>query len=240
MDTPPGVAGSMLRRIKMMNGRSHRYGRKMITLVLGLLFASGALRVTEAQAGGDWAQHRGFRFGIYASGSGINAEDPPAGGDPDQLFLEEDGGGMGFMVGYTFSRRFSLCLGVSSTRHDSSIENLEAYYATSMIEAHYQLLPRERIRPYLIGGLGGVGLAIDTKGYDSETRGGGMVLGVGMAWNLSEHLLLDTSLRLDIIEWDEVEFTRDLPSGQTVTLEDPVDEEKGGAGRVQCGFTWAF
>lgn len=186
-----------------------------------------------------WGQAEGFRLGAYLNGACIGAEDPVTTADPNDLYIEEDGGGIALLVGYRFSPLFSLNLTISSAMHETTQRDIEAYYGTFMIEGHFHFLPEERVRPYVLAGLGGVGLVVDTEGYESETRGGGMDLGFGMVWNLTDHLLLDTSLRLDIIEWDEVKFTRELPGGEEIKLIDPVEEE-GGAGRFQLGLTWAF
>jgi len=194
---------------------------------------------SPAQSQEDWAQPSGFRFGLYMNGTGIGAENPPANADPDDLYLDEGGGGLSLMLGYSISRRVDVYLNLSSSEHRTTQSHIEAYYTSVIAEAHYQLLPDERVRPYLIGGLGGVGLAVDADELKSETMGGAVGLGVGMLWNLTEHLLLDSSIRIDMIDWNEVKLTRELPSGHEITLANPVDDS-GGAGRLQLGLTWAF
>ncbi len=208
----------------------------------GLLLALEILvaLVSPAAAGENgWAQASGFRLGIYGSGAGIGAEDPGASDGTDDLFVDESGSGMALMVGYTVSRRVSLYLATSFSEHETNRPGLETYYTTVAIEGHFQLMPRERVRPYLMGGLGGVGLTLDAEAYDSKTSGGVATAGLGLLWNITEHLLLDTALRLDFIEWDEIEFSRELANGSEIKLQNPVDED-GGAGRFQLGLTWAF
>ena len=208
-------------------------------LAVGLSIVILAAGACAASAQTFWAQEQGFRFGAYINGSGIGAEDPTSQAGQEDLYLEESGGGMAFLVGYRFNPLFSLNVALSSARHETTLKEIEAYYGTFMIEGHFHFLPEERVRPYVLAGLGGVGLVVDTDGYKSESRGGGMDLGLGMLWNITDHLLFDAALRLDIIEWDEIEFTRELPGGEEIKLTDPLKED-GGAGRFQLGLTWAL
>ncbi len=207
--------------------------------VLGLLSTVLQPQVCGAQSNTFWAQEKGLRLGLGLNGLGIDAKDTPASGTTDQLYLEEEGGGASFSIGYTFSPLFSLCFAVSGARHDTSVEDVEAYYSTAYIEGHFRFMPQSRVRPYLVAGLGGAALTLDHDDYDSQTTGSALGLGLGMLLNLTDHLLLDAALRLDLISWDEIEFTRQLPGGQEIRLVDPLDEE-GGAGRFQLGLTYAF
>jgi hypothetical protein len=222
-----------------MRTNHHGAARAAATLSAGLvLFAAGCLAPVAADET-LWAQDRGFRLGLATYGNGISAVKPPVESGANDLYLEEGGGGMSLMVGYSFSPLFALCATMSGADHETNRDNVDAVYSSFFIEGQFRFLRRERVRPYLIAGLGGAALSVDGGGYDSETNGGGMVFGAGLLWNLTRYLMLDAALRVDAISWDQIDFTRELPGGGKVPVPDPIEKD-GGSGRLQVGLTWEF
>jgi hypothetical protein len=216
-----------------------RAARAAFALTAGMIILTAGSLATPPADGTMWSQDRGFRIGLATYGNGINAVKPPAQSGASDLYLEEGGGGMSFMVGYGFSPLFALCATMSGAVHETNRDDVDATYSSFFIEGQFRFLHRERVRPYLIAGLGGAALEVDGGGYDSETDGGGMVIGAGLLWNLTHYLVLDAALRMDAISWDKVEFTRELPGGGQIVVPDPVEKD-GGAGRLQVGLTWEF
>lgn len=218
---------------------NHRSPARRAAILAPGLVLSLVLGTTAAADETPWSQDRGFRLGLAMHSAGVSVLRPPASSGENDLYLEEEGSGMGLLVGYTFSPLFSLCASMSGAAHETTREHVDAFYSTFFIEGQFRFLPKERVRPYLLAGIGGAALGVDGGGYDAETTGGGMVFGVGLLYNLSRYLLLDAALRVDAIEWDEIEFTRELPGGGEVSVADPIEKD-GGAGRFQLGLTWAF
>jgi opacity protein-like surface antigen len=182
---------------------------------------------------------RGTILGLQLQTSVIGVEERSPDAPPNQLFVDEVGGGINLILGYGFTESFALYVSVSSAGHDTSQESVRAFYSTGTLEAAYRFLPGERVRPYLLGGLGGANVRIETDDYDSEISGGVAVLQGGVLIGLSRHLLLDAGIRLDLINWNRARLTRELPSGNTIQLESPVDDS-GSAGKLLLGLAWQF
>lgn len=208
----------------------------LVAVGIGLSISNLAVASADDTSG---CADRGFSLGIRYQTSMIGAEDPPPSGDPQGLYFEEVGHGATFVLGYTFTSSFALDLALSFARHGTTQEAVEALLSSIAFEAHYRFLPAERARPYLFGGLGGSAMRVDSEGYSNEMNGGVAVLGAGVFYCLTNHLILDFSGRLDLINWDEVKVTVAVPDGGTLELAQPVDES-GSAGKFQFGFRWQF
>lgn len=186
-----------------------------------------------------WGQDRGITVGLQYQTDIIGAEDPPAGADPNSVFVEEVGHGLSLNLGYTFTPMFALRLAMGSAIHGTNQEGVEITRGSGVLEAHLRFLPEERARPYLVGGLGGTRLVTDREAYDVETSGGVAVIGGGVLFNLTERFVLDLSTRLELINWEKVEVRMTTPGGTEVGLENPVDEN-GSAAIVRVGFDLQF
>jgi opacity protein-like surface antigen len=208
-----------------------------IAFAAGCLCLVTATRATSAER--PWAQDRGFTVGLQYQADVIGAEDPAPGGDPNALFVEEVGHGLALNLGYTFTPNFALRLAMGSAIHGTNWEGVEITRGSAVLEAQVRFLPGERARPYLVGGLGGTRLVDDREGYDVETSGGVGVLGGGVFYNLTEHLALEFSGRLEMINWTEIKFRKEMPGGADIELENPIDEN-GSAGVFRLGFDLQF
>ncbi len=212
-------------------------------IVLGVVLALATSGVAQAHdtdhEGRMWSQDEGFRLGFALGSANVNTEDKPDDAGARDIFFEEDGGGLSFSAGYQFTPLFSLNLAFSGAGHETTDNDINALYGTALIEGHFTFLHESRVRPYLVAGFGGAVMAIDDDDYDTQIEGSVFSIGIGMLWNLTDNLMLDTSLRADGIDWEDRKFVKELPGGHEVTLAEPVDEE-GGAGRFLLGLTYAF
>ncbi|MBD3161258.1 MAG: outer membrane beta-barrel protein [Candidatus Latescibacteria bacterium] len=206
--------------------------------VLGVLLPLWCIGDAGAGAGRT-EREAGFFLGLGIHASLIGAEDPPPGDEGAGLYFDEAGPGLSIGLGYAFTPGFALKLAVAGARHETNQPSIEAAVSTAVLEAQVRLAPREPACPYLIGGLGGAAIRVDTGGYDSEVSGGVAVLGAGMLLDLTANLHLDLSARLDLINWDTVKVIREAPGGAEVRLEAPVDDS-GSAAKLEAGLVWRF
>ena len=214
--------------------------RERASRVATLCLAASLCAAGVAAGGGDGTvREPGFFLGAGLHASLIGAEDPPPGDESGGLYFDEAGPGLSLGLGYDFTPGFALRLAIASARHGTNQPSIEAAVSTVVIEAHVRLAPREPACPYLIAGLGGAGIRVDAGGFNSEVTGGVAVLGVGLLVDLTGHLRLDLSGRLDLINWDTVKVSRELPDGSEIRLEAPVDDS-GSAGKLEAGLVWKF
>jgi opacity protein-like surface antigen len=193
----------------------------------------------RAETPNPWGQARGWSVGFQFLSDFIGAEDPQPGSSTDAVFVEEQGGGGVLHLGYAFTPTFALRFAVAGARHETTKEDVEIDHLSATVEAVFRFLHGERAQPYLFGGLGGATLEFNSDVFDSKTSGGVAVLGAGFQYHLTRHLSLDLAGRLDLINWDKVEVSAELPGGETIRLEDPVDES-GSAGKILLGVAWNF
>jgi hypothetical protein len=202
-----------------------------------LVFLAGLAAAHDPLAGPASFDEHGVQLFFHLQGGGISADDPPPGADPENVYIEEGGGGISLGVGYAFTPHFALQLALGTLLHDTSVEDLEVRHASMVVEAHYRFLAGERARPYVFGGLGGTSLEATVEEYESEANGGVAVLGAGVQVFMTRHLLLDMAGRLDLINWDRVRIRRERADGSTIELEEPIDED-GGAAQIRFGLLW--
>jgi opacity protein-like surface antigen len=222
-----------------MIGGNHRSTVFIGVVLVGTLLGPFASATADAGRETGWGERRGLTLGLAYQTSLIGAEDPRPGSDPRGLYFEEVGHGAALQLGYAFTPHFGLRFGLGTASHGTTQEAVEALFSRVLIEAHYRFLPRERARPYLVGGLGGASIRVDSEGYESEISGGVAVFGAGLLFNVTEHLVLDFSGRLDSVNWTETKVTVALPDGGTIELAQPVDES-GSAGEFLFGVVWEF
>ncbi|MBI5710658.1 MAG: porin family protein [Candidatus Eisenbacteria bacterium] len=213
-------------------------------LAAGFLIAAlGAGHASAAEPAGNGsprqAHQRGFSLGLQYQANFTGAEDPGPGSAPNQLFIEEAGNGLTFLGGYGFTPHFAMRLTAGTAAHRTTQAAVEVYQSSVVLEAHYRFLPGERARPYVFGGLGGTDIRADQEGFHVQTSGALAALGVGVLYDLTGHLAADLTARLDLINWNSVKVTQDLPDGSTVRLENPI-QETGSAGKLMLGLVWQF
>lgn len=207
--------------------------------VLFAVWLAAAASVRAQGAGpalGAFDEH-GVRIGFQIQAGVIAAEDPPPDHDPEEVYIENGGGGVALHLGYTFTPSFALQLAFGAVIHDTTIEGLEVAHSSVVLEAHYRFLPGERARPYLFGGLGGTTLEADVDAYESEVNGSMAIVGAGMHVFLTRHFLLDIAGRIDLINWDRIRFRHEQANGTAILLDRPLDED-GGSVELRFGILW--
>lgn len=197
-----------------------------------------AIEVTHSPAQPMSWGREGFSIHLAFVSDNIGAEDPGPTSSAEQLFVDEHGGGAYLRVAYGFTPSVALGLSLAGAPHATTIEGQEVIHGTAAFDLRYTFLAHERARPYLEGGLGGATLVLDAEGYNVEVRGAVALLGAGVVHNLTPHLLLSAGARLEFINWTEISVRRDS-GGETLTLEDPVEDD-GGAVKLLFGAGWAF
>jgi len=207
----------------------------MVTFAAGTacVFAGSAL------AQGAWTTNRGVAAGLSLHGEWLGAKEEGTDPDPDDLFVDENGGGGTLWLGYNFTPSVQLRLAAGGAEHDTS-EDVTLRHDVLSLELHYRFLPQSRFRPVLFGGLGGTTLSISTDEYDAEADGGMAVLGAGALLHASDHFIIESSVRLELINWNEVTLRREIADGTFIELVDPVGEGDGGAVRFDLGVGWEF
>ena len=216
----------------------HYMSRLASAGVLALMLIAFGSAIAEAQGGTNWSQDRGFHLGLQFVGNFVGADDPGPSSPPNALFVEEGGGGAMLLVGYTFTPHFRLRFVGGSAQHNTNQSGVEVLHSTATLEAHYQFTPAGRARPYVFGGLGGSDLRTDQQGFRVETSGGTAVIGTGLLFNITRHLVADLTLRYDSINFNTVEVTFEQPGGTTQLSSDI--EENGSAAKLLFGLLWAF
>ncbi len=217
--------------------------RARVGLLAIVLAGLAPLEPTSASAGDDalpcGSNACGFEIGLQLLTNVIGAEDPSPENDAGQLFLDEVGRGVALTLGYALTPQVALRFSLGAARHETTQRMVEAYHSAFAIEAHYRFLPHERARPYVLGGVGGSTIALSAGAFEAEMSGAAANFGIGMLYDLTQHLIADAGVRLDLINWSTVKVTHELPGGATLELEDPVDAS-GSAGKFLIGILWRF
>jgi opacity protein-like surface antigen len=208
----------------------------IVASAMALLGAAAAAGAPAPPAPGAFDEH-GVRIGFQLQGGGIATEDPPPNHNPENVYIDDGGGGIAFHLGYAFTPCFALQLAFGTLVHDTSVEGLEVAHSSLVLEAHYRFLPGQRARPYVFAGLGGTTLEARSDDYDSEVDGGMAAVGMGMHVFMTRHLLLDLAGRLDLMNWDRIRMRRERADGTTIQLDRPVDES-GLALDLRFGILW--
>jgi opacity protein-like surface antigen len=203
--------------------------RNSLLLVGALLLACG-----EGAAATD-----GFFLGLDFHTSHIDAEDERAEAPTGSVFIDDNGGGVTFFLGYGITPSFPLRLNLSVAEHETSDTDVKFFYSSVTIEGAYLFRNGEPLRPYLLGGFGGFAVRSRQDDFDFETTGPGFVFGTGMVYFLSEHFALDFGLRGDLINWDKQRATLTFPNGSQAIVETPVEGD-GAAAKFLFGVSGWF
>jgi len=182
---------------------------------------------------------QGFTLGLAIHSSHIGAEEESASSPANSVFVEKNGAGVSFIIGYGFTPSFLLRFNVGVAEHDTSDPDYEFFLSSGMIEAMYLFRAGEPLRPYVQGGLGAFGMKSRQDALDFETTGGGVVAGGGFYYFLANRFALDFGLRADFINWDEQTATLTFPNDSTATVETPV-EGGGAAAQFHLGGSFWF
>jgi hypothetical protein len=159
----------------------------------------------------------GFYLGAKFVGSSLHVDD-----DGDQTFrIEEDGGGVLLIAGYSFNRVFSLEMALGGTSNETSIQAIDANLGTLQLFVHYRFMPGYAFRPYVKGGVGGYGLRLTDGNASVRIEGGGIPLGGGFDYFFSNHFSLGVDLTHNIISYHTLLF--DLGDGATAGFD--MDED---------------
>jgi hypothetical protein len=204
---------------------------------VAVMSVDGALERAAAQEA--WSTNRGVALGLSLHGDWLGAKKEGANPDPEQLFIDENGGGGTFWIGYTFTPSVQLRLAAGGAQHDTSDE-ATLYHNVLGLELHVRFLPEARFRPVLFAGLGGTSLTISTDEYDADADGGMATIGGGVLLHASSHFIVESSVRAEFINWDSVTLRREVAPGTFVELVDPVGEDEGGSVRFDLGVGWEF
>lgn len=193
-----------------------------------LLCASGGAAATD-----------GFFLGLDFHTSHINAEDEGPNAPVGSVFIDDNGGGATFFLGYGITPSFPLRLNLSVAEHETNDTSVEFFYSSLTLEAAYLFRNGEPLRPYVLGGFGGFSVRSRKDAFDFETTGPGFVIGTGIVYFLSEHFALDFALRGDLINWDKQTATITFPNGSQAIVETPVEGD-GAAGKFLFGVSVWF
>ncbi len=185
------------------------------------------------------AGEKGLFIGLQLHSSHIGAEEPKPDSPEGSVFIEEDGGGAVFSLGYRFSDSFPVRIVVSGAAHETTNPEFDFVFSSVMIEAAYLFDSGLGLRPYLFGGIGGYSMKARQNGLSIESTGPGADFGGGLFYFLSEHFALDLALRFDVINWEKNVAELRGDSGDVVIVETPVDEE-GAAAKILLGGSWWF
>ena len=198
-----------------------------MTLALGsLIFCSGA-----------WAESPAYPDQRWMIGVDTIANTLGENNDQDNVHIDEEGTGGGFQVGYLLSPRFQLRLYTSAADHGTNFTETELRLTGGSLEVAYLFRTDTNFRPYLSGGVGGFKLESRQGDLSYEADGGGMSFGAGAHWHLGKVVAIHFSGRLEAINWDSQRAILELPSGDEITVEGPIDES-GGVAKFTLGLAF--
>jgi hypothetical protein len=198
-----------------------------------------AVATVSLLAGSAFAATDGFFLGLDFHTSTIDAVEETAAADSIDAFIDKNGGGVAFFLGYGITPSFPLRLNLAVAEHETSDPGLEFFYSSVTIEAAYLFRNGEPLRPYLLGGFGGFAVRSRKSVYDFEVSGPGIVFGAGMFYFLTDHFALDFALRGDLINWNKEKAIVTLPNGSQVIAETPVEGD-GAAAKFLFGVSGWF
>ncbi len=190
-------------------------------LVLGLVVVATAVPAAAWQ--GNWL------IGLDGLASTIGRDD-----NADVVVVDETAGGGALQIGYLISPTFMVRLYAAAAVHPTNVADIEIRFSSSTFDALYLFRPGRRFRPYIFGGLGGFRLDSDQDDLHYEARGGGVSFGAGMHLELGSRVTLHGSLRLEGVNWNDVNATIDTPSGR-ISVRQPIDDS-GIASKLTVGI----
>jgi hypothetical protein len=148
----------------------------------------------------------------------------------------ESGGGLEAEVAYAFTKTVSVFLatGAAAIVADEG-PGADTYgLGTADLGVKFSILPSSRLSPYVQAALTGQVAAFDVEGTSEnlEFRGGGVTLGGGLLYSVSDRVVVDFSVDATGGRFTEVAFDGETP--------DDFEEIDTGIGRLGVGVVWSL
>lgn len=180
-----------------------KISKQVILIPLALLLI-GAGSVHPSQAD-DARSLSGFSASLGFTGTHLSLQESAtdlleAGG----IDLSADGVGLALQLKQELGANFALGLRFASSHHAGEDDGTgEVHFGQAMLEMMATLYRGNKTAPYLIGGIGGVGLdLIDTPFEDATLNAGAVTLGGGVDVDLSRRWALGFAYRLTSFQFD--------------------------------------
>ncbi|HEX6574867.1 MAG TPA: outer membrane beta-barrel protein [Gemmatimonadaceae bacterium] len=175
----------------------------MIRMRLTVMLALIALVTFAANASAQRVSRtKGFHIALGLNASAIQLDEDDVGEDTDA----ENGGGLYLTTGYNFTPRIGAFLALTGARIDAENVGDDYNLGHADLGARF-MLATGSIAPYLELALTGLNArGEDDQGRDIELRGGGLTLGIGSNFFVSQRFAIDLGLRLTGGEFNTVKF----------------------------------
>jgi hypothetical protein len=180
-----------------------------------------------------------FFLGLGVHSSHIGSDEPTDDAPAGAVFVDENGQGVGIVVGYGITPALVLRLSLLGAEHETTDPNVEFAFSSGTIDGVYHFSVGQPLRPYLFGGFGGFSIESRKDALRFETTGPGVVFGGGLLYFLGRHFGVDLGVRGNLISWEKSEAEARLSDGTTVAVERPIEED-GSAAQFALGATWWF
>lgn len=171
-------------------------------VIASIAFAAAAAAISLAAgpaSAHEITREKGFYLGLRLSSSNLHTDD-----ETQDFRVDQNGGGLVLLAGYSFNRVFSLEFDIVGAGHQTTAPDIDARFGGFELFAHYRWRPGNAFRPYVKGGLGAYGIALDAGGESVSATGGGVPLGGGFDYFFTNHFSLGVDLTHRIIEYDQV------------------------------------
>jgi hypothetical protein len=173
---------------------------------------------THARPG---AARPGWYLGLGSGGARLDLDDSVearfAALDMD---LSRTGQGGSLFVGYCFDNRFNLELNLDGQSPSTGRSDIDATYFSFEIVGMAPLMPEARVSPYLLGSLGGGGLAFTGDGIDDKVLLAAQTgVGAGAEVALSRRFSLDFDYRIALQHYQQEVLDLRTGGEQTVDFE---------------------
>ncbi len=197
----------------------------ILNAAAALLFLAAAM--PSVAAASDVTEDRaGIYLGLKIIGSSLHVD------EDEDIFIEDDGGGLQLDFGYRFNPVFALELSFGGATHETIIPDIDANFYMVELLAYYRFLPDKPFRPFIKGGFGGYGLEIEEGSVDAKIEGGGLALGGGFRYFFSRHFALGLDLTHNMIKYDKGQ----LSLGE-FSIETDLDED---GSQTSLGLTLSY
>jgi hypothetical protein len=175
-----------------------------------------------AQSGLERSRSAGFYAGLGLEGDGIAANESGS--------TTESGAGVGLVLGYSFSKRFSLYGELSAARMEMADGG--GTYALGHVDlgtrVHFRAGPNILV-PFLQFGLSRRAVAADFGNLSSSASGGGFSFGGGLNTHISPSAAFSTVVTWTIGNLDQVQVGTWTSTGYSINMT---------SARLQLGMVW--
>lgn len=169
----------------------------MTLFLLALLALGGGVDRSKAQTV-ELPRSRpvGIMFGAHLNGSALNLE------DADEV---ESGGGVGFVVGYGFTRSVTVYVGVDGTVTESAAGEADNAMLHADLGARLRFGPQDRAALFYLDGAWSARVAeTDLLGPSVDLGGAAYTLGFGLEYFFSPGFALDLGAKFSFGEFQEI------------------------------------